>query len=116
MTIWTSVLEVLLLSLAEPAKTALMAWFPGARDEVLNWATPAVESVALPSVVAPSMKVTVPVGVVVDCGEATVAVKVTFCPKVEGFSDEVSVVVVGAPLTTSTTVFEVLEPDSVLPP
>ena len=44
--------------------------------------------------VAPSWKVTMPVGTVDPGGtEATVAVKVTGCPPVDGFGDEVTVVV-----------------------
>ncbi len=48
---------------------------PTARVVVLNVATPELLSVPVPSVVDPSMKVTVPVGVPDD--PVTVAVKVT---------------------------------------
>ena len=47
-----------------------------------------------PNLVVPSMKVTVPVAV--PAVAVTLAVKVTRCPLMEGFSDEVSVVVVVA--------------------
>ena len=50
-------------------------------------------SAELPSVLAPSMKVTVPVGVP-GVPEMTVAVNVTDCPVLEGFVDEVKAVVV----------------------
>ncbi len=58
-----------------------------------------------PNLVAPSMKVTVPVGV--PAVAVTVAVKVTRCPLVEGFSEETSVVVVVA-FTNSMTDGDVL--------
>ena len=47
----------------------------------------------------PSMRVTDPVTVPLNCG-ATVTVKVTDCPKVDGFCDEASAVVVLAWFTT----------------
>ena len=47
-------------------------------------------SIPVPSVVEPSVNVTVPVAVLGD----TVAVRVTDWPKVEGFAEEESVVVV----------------------
>ena len=46
---------------------------------------------AVPKVVEPSRKVTVPVGLV----PLTVAVSVTVCPRPDGFDEETSVVVVG---------------------
>ena len=46
----------------------------------------------VPIFVVPSKKVTVPVGVPIDA--FTVAVKVTLCPSIEGFNDDVTVVVV----------------------
>jgi len=55
-------------------------------------------SVPAPNTVVPSVKVTVPVGVVV--GDATMAVSFTDCPDVEGFREDVRVVVVTAWLTT----------------
>jgi hypothetical protein len=56
--------------------------------------------------VVPSLSVTVPVGVpVVD--DLTVAVKVTGCPNVDGFSDETTVVVVFALFTVCFTIAEV---------
>ena len=69
-------------------------------------------SVAVPRVVVPSRKATVPVGVPVA---VTVAVKVTACPAVEGFSEEVTEVVVGWPITVCVSAAEVL-PAKVLSP
>ena len=58
------------------------------------------DNVPVPSVVAPSRKVTVPDGLPAPgATTATVAVKVTLCPKVDGLSDEATVVVVLALLT-----------------
>ena len=58
----------------------------------------------MPSVVDPSLNVTVPV-IVPAVAELTLAVNVTEVPTVEGFSDEITVVVVAAgaapPVTTS---------------
>ena len=61
------------------------------------------DSVTEPREVVPSKNSTVPAGVPVP-GEvtATVAVKVTDCPKSEGFTEDVNVVVVGAGTTVAT--------------
>jgi len=83
---------------------------PVASVEVVNVATP-LTKVPEPSVVVPSMKVTEPVGVgpPVDGGTGwMVAVKVTVCPRLAGFGDPVSVIVVLAWLTVCVTAFEVL--------
>jgi hypothetical protein len=76
-------------------------WLPTASAEVVNVACPPL-SVPVPIGLPPSKKVIVPVGVPVPgaTGE-TVAVKATDWPKTEGFTDEVTVVVVLALLTTS---------------
>jgi hypothetical protein len=60
---------------------------------------------AVPKGVTPSKNCTVPVG---PEEGLTVAVKVTCCPKVDGFSDDVSVVVVLAALTVCGTAADVL--------
>jgi len=52
-------------------------------------------------VVAPSRKVTVPVGVATVVLPVTVAVKVTLCPKTDGLADEATVVVVLAFVTVN---------------
>jgi len=73
---------------------------PAAKAEVVNVAMPPL-SVPVPMGLPPSKNVTVPVGVP-DPGATgeTVAVNVTGCPAVDGFSDEVTVVVVFVLLTT----------------
>src|SRR5262252_6191317 len=68
---------------------------PSVRAEIVTVAWPAASSGAEPSETVPSRKVTDPVGVP-PTGEATVAVKVTAWPRVEGFSEEDSTVLVAA--------------------
>src|SRR5580693_4724188 len=63
-----------------------MEWLPSANELVENVACPLPLSVPVPSVVAPSLKVTVPVGVMMTV--ATVAVNVTDAPMVLGFADD----------------------------
>ena len=62
---------------------------PAASDAILNVALPPL-SVPVPSVVAPFLNVTVPVGV--PAPDETVAVKVTAVPYVDGFRDEATAV------------------------
>ena len=64
-----------------------MEWVPTNRVEVVKVASPLL-SVPVPSVVVPSLKVTVPVGV--PPVDFTVAVKVTDAPNVDGFREETS--------------------------
>jgi len=77
----------------------VIEWDPCAKVEVVNVAMPP-DSVPVPSVVAPSRKVTVPDGLPAPgATTATVAVKVTLCPTVDGFTDDVRLVLVLALLT-----------------
>jgi hypothetical protein len=62
---------------------------------------------ALPRLVLPLLKVTVPVAVPPNC-PATVAVKLTDCPSTEGFTDEVSAIEELACFTTWLTDVEAL--------
>jgi len=71
-----------------------MEWLPSDRLEVENVALP-LTRVPGPSVLEPSLNVTVPVAV--PTVDETVAVKVTADPKIEGFFEEVTEVDV-APL------------------
>ena len=58
------------------------------------------DSVPLPMTVVPSRKFTVPVGVPAPGAvTVTVAVNVTLCPKTDGFTDDVRLVLVPALLT-----------------
>ena len=78
-----------------------MSWLPTARDETKTVATPLPLSVPEPIIVlvVESNKVTLPVGVPLNCG-LTVAVKVTVCPNSDGFGDAARPVVVVAWFTT----------------
>src|SRR5690242_14105706 len=75
-----------------------MVWLVTERAEVVKvaWAEP-LRVTLLARVAAPSRKLTVPLGVP-DPGAlaATVAVKVTVCPKTDGLLVEVTVVVLGS--------------------
>jgi len=74
-------------------------------------------SVAVPSTLAPSRKVTVPVGT--PAPDVTVELNVTVCPNVEGLGDDVRLVDVAAAagaFTICVTVGEVLAAKVVLPP
>jgi len=66
--------------LVSPLYTAVMEWVLTERLKIANVATPPTPTVEEPSVVAPSLKVTVPVGVPAPVVTETVAVKVTDCP------------------------------------
>ena len=82
------------MKFVSPPYTAVMECGPGAREEAANVATPAL-SAPVPSVVAPSLNVTVPVAVPLPgATAATVAVNVTPCPNTDGFAEDVTVVVV----------------------
>lgn len=80
-TVWLIPADGLPIKLESPLYWALIVCVPTDRVEVERFACPPL-SAAVPSVVAPSRKVTVPVGVPLVF-EATVAVKVTDCPWVE---------------------------------
>src|SRR5262245_63953919 len=71
---------------------------PTARLAVENVAIPPAPMLPVPSVAAPSMKVTRPVGK--PAPEVTLAEKVTDWPKTVGFDEAANVVVVVAWLTT----------------
>ncbi len=76
---------------------------------MLSVAEPLPLSVALPSVITPSLKVTVPVGnPKPGTLDVTIAVKVTFSPKTDGSESEETVVVVASLLTVSITIADVL--------
>src|SRR5881397_1007664 len=106
-TTWFTVAEVLAANVALPPYAAVSGCVPTASVEMESEALP-LTSVAVPSTVAPSRNVTVPVGT--PAAEVTVALSVTACPVVEGFGVEVKLVVVdaaGGALTTWVTKAEV---------
>ena len=79
---------------------------PTASVDVVSDAVPPLKA-TLPNGVAPSKNCTVPVG---PEDGLTVAVNVTGCPTVDGFRDDVNVVVVMIALTVCVTAEDVLVP------
>jgi hypothetical protein len=90
---------------------------PTGRAEVASVAVlltpPPGVSATLPSEIDPFIKVTEPVGAALPL--ETVAVKVTDCPLLAGFSEDATVAVVLAPLTTSLSADEVDAPKLAFP-
>src|SRR5271154_1201758 len=104
--------EVLAAKFASPRYCAVIEREPAASVEVVKVAVPAA-SVPFPMVVAPSKNVTEPV-IVPAVAEVTVAVKVTFAPVVDGFSDDVTALVVAArPGCTAPTSFSSTVPPAI---
>jgi hypothetical protein len=90
---------------------AVIECVPAVRVVVVRVATPDPFSVPVPSVVPLFLKVIVPVGMpVLGAFAVTVAVNVTDAPEVEGFSDEVSAVEVGASLMVIVATLDVALP------
>jgi hypothetical protein len=73
------------------------------------------DKVLVPSAVAPSENVTVPLGVPPPLVGVTVAVKVTEFPDVDGLTDDVMFVVVGAAVMVWVIAGDVDAPYDVLP-
>jgi predicted small secreted protein len=92
-TTWLRTEEALPEKLALPLYTAVMDLAPGVSVVVVRLAMPAF-SVTDPRLAAPFLNVTVPVGA--PEGEETVAMKVTACPNVEGFGEEISATALAA--------------------
>lgn len=97
LTTWVSGELVLGANVPLPAYAAESVWEPPPSVETLRVATPLV-TVAEPSEFAPSVNVTVPVGV--PAAELTVPVMTTADPFTEGFGLALTTVEVGAKLTT----------------
>src|SRR5574340_523139 len=93
-----------------------MACEPTPSDEVVRVVHPSVFSVPVPRTAAPSLKVTVPVGVPAPGPALTVAVNVTGCPKSAGFSDDATAVVDGPAVIVCVSTLEVLPPILPSPP
>ena len=71
-----------------------MLCVPTDREAVEKLAVPLLPRPEDPRLDVPSRKFTVPVGVCLNAADVTVAVNVTLCPTVDGFTEEVSWVVV----------------------
>src|SRR5207237_7690452 len=70
-----------------------MVCVPAVKDEVVKVATPpAFKATGAPRFVPLSLNCAVPLGV--PAPDVTVAVKVTLCPKLDGFTEESSAVIV----------------------
>ena len=97
----TESFPVELPKLLSPLYAAVMVCVATLKAEVVKVAWPEVMVTLAASVVAPSVKVTVPVGVpVAGATAATMAVNVTACPNTEGLGAEVTVVLLEALFTT----------------
>jgi hypothetical protein len=95
-------LPLLPLLFESPVYSAVMMCDPAVGADVVKVACPeAFRAVGPDRTVVSSLKVTVPVGVPPPL--ETVAVKVTDCPKVDGFCEELTAVVVSALLTVCVT-------------
>ena len=100
--------EVFVLKLPSPLYTAVSEWADTENDALVKVATPPL-NVLVANAVAPSLNVTVPVGVPVPGAVAlTVAVIVTDCPNTEGLADDASAVELLALFTVCVNVEEVL--------
>jgi len=92
---------MLVMKFESPPYTAVIECVPFTSVEIANVAFRLLLSVPLPSVVLPSLNVTVPVGVPAPGALAvTVAVNVTMSPVMDGFNEDTIVVVVLALSTT----------------
>ena len=101
LTTWESVPEVLVVKLLSPLYTAVIEWVATERLDVVNDAEPPLIG-TVPSVAAPSLKVTLPVGVPEPDAGLTVAVNLTDWPKADGFSEDTTAVLVPAGLPALT--------------
>ena len=87
--------------LVSPPKLAVMLCDPAASVDVEYVATPAAFSMPVPSVVVPSLKVTVPVGACAPDPPVTVAVNVMLEPTTADAAEEASVVVLDPAVTVT---------------
>ena len=80
---------MLAVKLPSAPYTAVIEWLPTASADVVNVAIPEPSKVPVPSVVNPSMNVTIPVGMP-EPGATTVivAVNVTDWPNTDGLAEE----------------------------
>jgi len=115
LTVCVRAADVLPAKLASPPYTAVMGWVPTVSVVVVKVATAAPFSVPVPRVVPPSLNVTVPVGVPAPAVTVNVAVNVTDCPKLDGFTEEVSALLI-VPCTLCVNTADVLPAKLVSPP
>ena len=116
LTTWLTAVDVLVTSFVDPPYTAVMECVPTDKFLVVKVATPPL-SLPVPSVVEPSVNVTVPVGVPKPGDVAvTVAAKLTDWPNTDGLADDASTVVVASLLSTWLVTVDVLARSFVSPP
>ena len=97
MTVWFTPELVLATKLVSPAYSAVMLVILTASEVMAKVAIPLPFKALVPMMTPALLKVTVPPAVPAPGAvAATVAVKVTDCPKSEGFTEDVNAVVVGA--------------------
>jgi hypothetical protein len=89
LTVWISTAEVLAALLGSPPYCAVSEWLPTASEEIVKLAIPAA-SVPVAICVPPSNNLTDPVGE----RPVTFTANFTGCPKLDGFCDDDSAVVV----------------------
>ena len=107
LTTWVNTEDVLAALFASPAYTTVILWLDTLNTELENVAIrvfPAPDRVPVPSVLAPSLNVTAPVG----AAPVTLAVRVIAVPDVEGFRLDTTVAVVAATLIVCDNVVDVL--------
>ena len=99
-----------------PLYTAVIEWVPTASDEMVKVAVPEF-TLNVPSVVLPSLKVIVPIGVPEPGANAlTVAVKLMLWLRMEGVPEVLIAIDVVALLTVSLSTEDVLPRNMVSPP
>jgi hypothetical protein len=106
-TTWLKTAEVLAAKFESPAYAAVIECVPAVSVEVVNVATAALFSIPVPSVIVPSRKVTVPVGVP-ELLDAMVAVNVTGAPLDAEAAELTNPAAVAASVMVSATAAEVL--------
>jgi hypothetical protein len=108
--------EVAILKFPSPLYTTVIECGPTASPEVVKVVQPALFTVPVPSVAAPSLKVNVPVGVpVAGAITLTVPVKVTDCPHTDGFTVGVTAALTDPLLTVCVKIDDVLAVKNVSP-
>ena len=91
-TVRFTAIEVDELKVVSPLYFAVSECVPTASDVVEKVATQEGFNVPVPKFVVPSLKVTVPVGVLLPDGPVTFAVRATFCPAATVVADTVNAV------------------------
>lgn len=113
-TVWVKAAEVLASKSVFPEYAAVIEFAPKLSDAVAKAATPLAFNETLPKTVAPSLNVTVPLGIPL-VADVSLAVKVTDWLNAEGFTEVLSAVKLKAFSTLWVSVADVLALKSVFP-